>query len=152
MRTRPLAAALLLVAAAGAGWVAATPVTASRDGVATGPGGAEGWTIVVLDAATGTSAGVFAGPGAGPAVVPGFGFTESYLAQLRVTQARPGSTLLSSVIGPALPCLLLAGALGALTVGLGALGTWSPVLGGAALAAGVAAAALRRDRASGATA
>lgn len=192
------AAALLLAAAAGAGWVASTAVTAPQDVVTTGPpGGAVGWSIVVLDVRTGTSAGVFAGPGTGPAVVPGFGFTENYLAQLLVTQAQPGRTLLSSVIGPdartdatlgtpvdavdglrpllsALAGLglvaavllgwrrgrsvagpaaaLLAGALGALTVGLGVLGTWSPVLGAAALTAGVAAAALHRARAPGAPA
>ena len=196
-RLAAAAAALLLTAAAGAGWVASTVGTPTADGVSTGAeGGAESWSIVVIDTTTGTSSGVFAGPGTGPAVVPGSGFTENYLSELLATQAEPGRTLLSSVIGPhgrtdatvgtpvdagdglrpvlvalaglglvavlglvvavllgwrrgrpvaAVVGALLAGALGALTVGLGVLGTWSPVLGASALTAGVAAAALHRD-------
>jgi hypothetical protein len=99
--SRLLATALLVSAVAGSGWVAATAVDPPGDSVTTtAPNASPGWTLVVLDAATGRTSGVFAGPGDGPAVVPGFGFTESYLSQLRAAQSLRNGTLLSSVTGP----------------------------------------------------
>jgi hypothetical protein len=140
--SRLLAVALLVSAVAGCGWVAAAAVNPPGDSVTTtAPNASPGWTLVVLDAATGRTSGVFAGPGDGPAVVPGFGFTESYLSHLRAAQSLPDGTLLSSVTGPDVrtdSTLSPAGAAGdglrpvlAALAALAALGLVAAVLGGA---------------------
>jgi hypothetical protein len=137
--SRLLAVALLVSAVAGCGWVAATAVDPPGDSVTTtAPNASPGWTLVVLDKTTGRTSGVFAGPGDGPAVVPGFGFTESYLSQLRAAQSLPDGTLLSSVTGPDLrtdSTLSPAGAAGdglrPVLAALAALGLVAAVLGGA---------------------
>jgi len=100
-----LAAGLLVGAAAVVGGVAGTvdardqgTVRVDRPPLTAGAYPDDQWAIVVGDVATGATRGVYAGPGSGPSVQQGTGFTENYLLQLRRVESSRGLILQSSVI------------------------------------------------------